>query len=375
MRLVLACLLVSHTALAAPLEIHHRGDGTNLARQPVPATATARAYSRTIYLDRHGGLVSPGTNDSSANTSTIVTRPTQLAGWDASDAEWELTVRCMRQLWSRFDVVVTDVDPGPAPHIEAMFGDSSTTLGLPARVGGVAPMAVDCGVVERAIVFAFTDNLSRDPQTICEAMSQEIGHSYGLDHELAAADPMTYLPYGHDRSFQDQTVSCGETTARPCGIAGHVCRPDQNTVQLLLERLGPAGADSTAPILAVSSPADGAVVEPGFAVIAQASDNIGVTAVALYVDGALVTTRATPPFELATDPDLAPGPHTLRVEATDALENLTTSELVVRIDPGSADPLGLGCTAGGSPGPTGVALLVLAIVPLRRRRRATPTRR
>jgi hypothetical protein len=346
-------------------------DGTMFVRQPVaPSAAATRAKSRTIFLNRRGGVLKPGANDSRKNVSSIVSKQTQLDGWNATESEWSATVACMTAMWGRFDVEVTDVDPGESvPHIEAMFGDSPSTVGMPANVGGVAPMAIDCSTVENAIVFAFTDNLPRKPQVVCEVMSQEVGHAFGLDHELEAADPMTYLAFSNKRTFQDKEVSCGESSARPCGVSGHSCRAKQNSVEILLQRLGAAGADNDPPAVSVSSPADGETVGQGFTVVADASDNIGVTSLELYVDGKLVATRYEAPFEFAMT-DLALGGHVLRVTASDALDNSTSTELDVIVESGASTP-GLddmvGCSAGGAPG----IGLAIALLTLRRRRRAT----
>jgi len=376
MRTLAVVILMSGTAIASPSDTYDfttAHDGTVFARHAVPASSSeARARSRTIFLNRHGTTLRPGVNDARVDTSSIVTRQTVLDGWDATAVEWAETVGCMREIWSRFDVIVTDVDPKQTPHIEALFGGSPEDLGLPSNVGGVAPMALDCGIVENSIVFAFPDNLRGDPRSVCEVMSQEIGHSYGLDHELERADPMTYLSYAGDRTFQDRTAACGETAARPCGIAGSVCRPDQNTVQLLLARLGPAGADNSPPTLYVTSPDDGATVEPGFVVVATASDNIGVTVVTLFVDGERSATRSAPPFEFAINDELASGRHVITLEARDANDNATMFELAVRVDPAagpdaSFNPV-VGCSTSGSPG---LALGLVALLLGRRRRART----
>jgi len=58
---------------------------------------------------------------------------------------------------------------------------------------------------------------------------------------VEATDPMTYLDYAGERSFQDQTASCGEDAPRPCGIDAYVCSQKQNSVQLLASRLGLRG--------------------------------------------------------------------------------------------------------------------------------------
>jgi uncharacterized protein (TIGR03382 family) len=220
------------------------GSGEALfARQVVPAQATGsgRAQSRVIYLNPDGAILYPGDSDSSRDISSVVAEPTLIAGWDTDYDTWIETALCVAELYAPFDVIVTDEDPGDVPHIEAVIGGSPADVGLPDNVAGVSPFATDCSIVERSIVFAFTDALPDDPRTVCEVLAQEIAHSFGLDHERLASDPMTYLEYDGERTFQDQMATCGEFTDRKCGINGTTCRPRQNSVALLRERLGPRG--------------------------------------------------------------------------------------------------------------------------------------
>jgi len=216
-------------------------EGMKFARQALPAVGatTTRAESRTIYLNRDGVVLRPGDNNSTLDTSSIVTSPSEIPGWDIDDDTWQETVDCMKGMYARFDVTVTDEDPGNTPHIEAVFGGHPFDVELPDNVAGVSPFTTDCGIIERSIVFTFTDVLGDDPQVACEVMAQEIAHSFGLDHELLPEDPMTYLEYAGNRSFQNEMASCGEFGERMCGIDGSVCRQRQNSVQLLMERLGP----------------------------------------------------------------------------------------------------------------------------------------
>jgi hypothetical protein len=239
---------------AAPVRVGARGDviveatdaaDVVFARQMLPATAAAGvpaepapAQSRIIYLNKDGVTLVPGLNDARSNHSTLVTQPTAIPAFSPPAATWTATVACVRDLFARFDVTVVDADPGDVPHIEAVFAASPGQLGLPDNVGGVSPFTLDCGIIENSVVFTFTQAIPNTPRMLCEVMAQEIAHSYGLDHELIAADPMTYLPYQGDRAFQDQVAACGEFDARACGIGGNVCRDGQNSVALLLERLG-----------------------------------------------------------------------------------------------------------------------------------------
>ena len=210
-------------------------------------SATQIAQSRTIYLNRDGVILMPGDNDSRADRSSVVTSPTLITPWDIDDDTWDDTVACMKNMYARFDVTVTDVDPGSTPQIEAVFGGHPNDVGLPDNVAGVSPFTTDCSTIENSIVFTFTDVLPDDAQLMCEVMAQEIAHSYGLDHEMLASDPMTYLDYNGDRTFKDQMAPCGEFGNRMCGIEGSVCRERQNSVQLLEQRLGRRGNPSQDP--------------------------------------------------------------------------------------------------------------------------------
>lgn len=345
--------------------------GVVFARQVVPAAATGNtlAITRTIYLNRQGVTLRPGPNNSQANTSTVVARTSEVPAWQVSDPDWAATVACMAEIWSPFDVTVTDVDPGATPHVEAVFGGAPSDVGLDDDIGGISPFTSDCSVIERSIVFAFTSNLPRRPRVVCEVMSQEIAHSYGLDHELAADDPMSYLAYAGNRRFQDRDVACGETTARPCGISGTACRPSQNSFQLLRARLGAADRDNEPPLVAITAPAESASVAAGFSITATATDNIAVESVAVYVDGELLATTTSEPYRFTTDPGLLRGVHTIVVEATDGDGNTATIERDVMVN-GDGDggiPLGLGCATTGQPA-AGLGILVAAALARRRRR-------
>jgi hypothetical protein len=208
-----------------------------------------RASSRTIYLNHDGVTLTPGTDDARVQTSTMVSDRVDIPAWQVSEPDWTATVACMSDMFARFDVVVTDEDPGETPHIEAVFGGSPTDMGRAANIAGLSPFASDCSTIENSIVVTFVQKLPQIPQQICEVMAQEVGHSYGLDHEMNAADPMTYLAYAGKREFQDADTACGENAARPCA-----CSATQNTVQTLRTRLGDVGGDDIPPVLAISEP-------------------------------------------------------------------------------------------------------------------------
>jgi hypothetical protein len=215
-----------------------------LPPQPRAAGASDLAQSRTIFLNRSGVTLRPGINDSRLQTSSIVETATSITPWEIDDEMWTETMDCMRDMFAPFDVVVTDTDPGMVPHIEGVFGGHPSDVGLPDNVAGVSPFTSDCSVIESSVVFTFTDVLPDDARLMCEIMAQEIAHSYGLDHQMLPEDPMTYLDYAGERTFQDEEAICGEFDARPCGIGGSICRATQNSVELLTQRLGARGTDA-----------------------------------------------------------------------------------------------------------------------------------
>ena len=333
-------------------------DDLTFARQVLPATPTptggtsaALAQSRVIYLNKTGVTLTPGENDARTNRSTIASQQTTIPAWNVSATTWAATVSCMRDLFAPFDVTVVEADPGNVPHIEAVFGGSPTLLGMDAGVAGVSPFTQNCAIIENSIVFTFTAVIPQDARLACEIMAQEVAHSYGLDHVLLASDPMTYLQYTGNRTFKNQTASCGEDVARPCGIGGSTCRANQNSVALLTERLGAKSTDAIPPSGSITSPAANTLVPPGFNVYVAASDNLMVRSAKLYIDGTLSSTQMNGgPFTFATPPTLVEGLHTLKIEISDGINVMTTTEIIVTVKNGAAPPPvppGMGTGTGG----------------------------
>jgi Big-like domain-containing protein len=341
-----------------------REDGLVMARQVLPASDQpivggvsdgpnlAVAQSRIVYMNKNGVTLAPGNNDSRTNKSTIVTQTTTFAAWNVSAANWSTVMTCMRDLFLRFDVQIVDTDPGNVPHMEAVFGGSPTQAGMPSNVAGVSPFTTDCSIIENSIVFTFTGAFQFTPREACEIMAQEVAHSYGLDHELLASDPMTYLQYNGNRAFQDMNAQCGESTARNCGINGSVCRTGQNSVALLKERLG-TGGDLVAPTMNWASPSDGATVPPGFEVKASGADNIAVTGAVLKIDGMQTDMKTgAGPFTFATSSTLPEGQHTVVVEVSDG-KNIKSETRTVTVKKGAPPPDGTGSGSGAGGEGTG----------------------
>jgi len=364
-----------------------------------PSGGVALAASRYIYLNKNGATLSPGQTDNSANNvSTIVPNTRNFPAWSVSATDWNTVKTAVQQMFAPFNVTVSD-QPPPAGtrYIEAMFGGTAGDA-LPASqvpppsqgyILGVSPFTIQCGIIEDSIVFTFAADavlLGETPRQIAEIAAQEIAHSYGLDHVLNASDPMTYLDYTGNRSFKSGAVSCGESTARACGLVNQgypSCRADQDSVGLLTERIGTGGTpgDTIAPTLSITAPSNQALVPPGFSVYASATDNVAVSSVDLYIDDVLVDSATTSPYQLSAPSSISLGDHTVSVVASDGIQE-STKTITVTVDDG-ADPVNPpdpnnppddggnyvsgGCSAGGHGGST--LLLGLALIGLVRRRR------
>ncbi len=295
-----------------------RGGYVALPEEPGSLRFGPGPQRRIVYMNRNGGTVYRGQNNSSTNTSSIPDGTSQLTGWELSNTQWSQLMTCSRLMFARFDVEVTDVDPGNVAHIESMVGGYPQEIGMSNGVGGVAPVNTNCSVVERAIVFTFAGVYGNNVQSICETVAQETSHALGLDHEVLCEDPMTYLNGCGAKTFQDFDANCGEGTPRACMCGGN----KQNSVQILLDVLGPA--DTAPPMVQLTSPAAGAQVAPGFAITASASDDQAVTKVDLWIDGAFVASDASASYTFSAPASLVAGAHSLEVRAYDGAGNIST---------------------------------------------------
>ncbi len=92
---------------------------------------------------------------------------------------------------------------------------------------------------------------------------------------------------------------------------------------------GGGGGDVTAPTVSITAPAGGSTVSGTVAVNATASDNVGVSKVEFYLDGAIRATDTTSPYSWSWDTtQFANGSHTLVAKAYDAAGNVGTSSNV-----------------------------------------------
>jgi uncharacterized protein (TIGR03382 family) len=278
-----------------------------------------------------------------------------LSQFTRSQAVWDQTMACIREVFAPFNVVITDVDPGSAPHYEIMVGGTPGQLGFGQSTGGVSPVPPSCGELPNSLVFVF-DVWGNDVNELCATAAQEIAHSWSLDHVTDASDPMTYFPFASRRRFKDAPVTCGSDCEDGFGPNGQQCSgnglqtrqcdctgPTQNSVQMIKALFGTG--TPTPPTVGITMPMPNQSVYPGFPVVASASDDMGIREVELYVDGELVDTQEPPPafdptkpYELVAPDQLAEGPHTIKVTAYDVIGTPTSASITITIAPPCSKP-------------------------------------
>lgn len=301
------------SAAAAPGErLLIRVDNPNSIPSPEPGTAFAPP-SRILYIDWCDGncVIVRGTDDSRTNHSSIAQGT--LQAFQGGPNVRSQILACVRNAYARFNITVTDQNPGNVPHWEAMAAGIPSQVGFPSSVAGVSPFT--CGIIPNAITFNF---LNLDPNNVldnCWTVSQESSHAFGLSHEFDGRDYMTYNPTPAAKSFVDQSLCigtqgcCQPTQECQCGPTS------QNSYQKILAVFG--NANPTPPTVAFTNPHANQAVAGGFPISLTASDNNGVARIDLLLDGAPYATLTTVPYVTNGPTTIADGAHKLKATAVD----------------------------------------------------------
>ena len=190
------------------------------------ATIDVSCKPTVVYLNRSGGMFDNGPHDDSIHhLSVVVDGPRTLEPWPNDD--WSDIVTCMRDGLAPFPrLVVTDVDPGTAPHLELVFttsywGDAATTM--------VTPSSCRAG---HQLEFVFGDALSTTART-CHVALQGFAQ---MTAQLSPSDNcQDYVNNAQDcapeRAFIDATASCVDASNQPapCRCGGTT----ENTYQAM----------------------------------------------------------------------------------------------------------------------------------------------
>lgn len=295
--------------------------------------------SNIIYLNRcKGGCTLQGgsINDSRSNATTIPGDNSShiLTEFNGDDTEWAAIVQCVKEMYSPYNVVITETDPGAVTfHQEAMVGGTPGEMNMSNDVGGVSPYA-GCSPINSVINFTFANSYPKNSgraQLLCGVIGQESAHGYGLDHEFDCSTPMTYLNYCGQSFFRNKNLKCGEFATRACR-----CGATQNSHASLTGTFGPGTPITGNPTAKVLSPANGASVSGSFIVGVDAADKRGIDRIELWLNGykwAEYTEKRTPDKQVGTIVINAPanvpnGVIDVQVKAFNDIQLNTTSATV-----------------------------------------------
>jgi hypothetical protein len=166
------------------------------------------------------------------------------------------------------------------------------------------------------------------------------GHIWKTTSTHDTSSGVTYATstYGTGRIAAIADSSVTEDATNSCGHGTFLGYNDPsydngllvaNGIAWIANGTGGGGGDTTAPTVSITAPLNGATVVGTVSINATASDNVGVTKVEFYVDGALKSTDTTSPYSYSWDStSVANGSHALTAKAYDAALNVGTSTVV-----------------------------------------------
>lgn len=348
--------------------------------------ARAAVDTHTIYLNNcqpSGCVIHAGTSNATTDTSDIPSTTSTLSAFSPSPTVWASVVSCVKTAMAPFDVTVTEQRPASGDFFEMVIAGSPAEMGLASSVPGIGDTSCT-GVgtcspfLPNAISFAFanTGALSGDPNLICRLAVQTLASTWALDHVVDATDVMAFnitatAPQFHDAEACGGDCSngmspFGSTCTGSGATATHVCvgtgTATQDEVQTLLALFGPAPLP---PLLAITSPADGATVAAAFPIETTCSSGDGVQSVAIAIDSSSAVTITTPPYSTTAPVTLAAGTHSILATCTTTRGAVANASASVTLDlsaGGGGKSKGCSCDLGSGRAPTPATLLICALV-------------
>lgn len=341
------------TAAAADVQAprgHYWGDTVVLPGSLDEAAALEPKALRpgVLYVNFEGVTTMMGADSAQANSSNIFGQTFEPHG--GNDAAKTAILDAVKTDFMAYAVEVVDERPASGDYTMAVVSPTNPVGG---SVLGIAPL--DCRDVQPSnVVFAFHgDGDGYSPAGAAGTISHEAGHSYGLDHVDQPLDMMNPANSGGDPTFRDACEPLVE--AMPLCAMAHAefCEDGmgQNSHQELLEIFGPSTPDTSAPVVTITSPDDGAVFEAGaaFEITVSASDDDEVRMVQLFDGDTALMGDLDAPYGWSLF-DVPEGVYELTVQASDRVGNIGTSDVVtiyVGVDPPEgADTSGTGGEAG-----------------------------
>ena len=282
------------------------------------------AKQGVVFVNFDGANLQYGNDDATQNRTFLSDLACPYAPYGEGNKR-EAVMQAVRTDWAAYAVLITDARPASGPYVMNMTGPSTA---FPSNVLGIAPLDCYDSQTHSNVTYAF--HSVDDPHsatTTATTISQEVAHSFGLEHVADPDNIMNPSNAGVDPSFKDQctpltgNVVCGQQHEAHCGSPFQ-----QNSHAELLELFGPAIADTASPLVSIVAPIDGDAFEPGasFDIVVEAGDDADIESVELLRDGALIAETDSAPYAWPVE-GIEVGSYTLVARATDLAGNVGES--------------------------------------------------
>jgi hypothetical protein len=140
-----------------------------------------------------------------------------------------------------------------------------------------------------------------------------------LDVDGAAVATATSSPFSFSWNSASKTNGSHTLTVKAFDAANNM---GSASVTVSVNNAPAQTADTTAPVVAITSPAGGATVSRNISIVVSAKDNVGVTRVAIYLDNVQLCSDTSAPYTCSWNTRKASaGSHTITATAWDAAGN------------------------------------------------------
>lgn len=301
--LVLTLALAGGAAQASPVDGLSgwgvpRAQGPSLHEAPDDAARPDAPQRGRIFVNFDGAVLRKtetfGEDDATRDTSWLFGGDFAAYGAGPQRAA---VLQSVRHDWAPYAMAVTDTRPREGDYVMAVVTPTNPVGGA---VIGYAP--VDCWDASSRsnIIFAFHrpgDGFAANAQAT--TISQELAHSFGLEHVDDPSDIMFPIVGGAEPSFVEAclpTVAegyCGSQHAELCGDPRR-----QSSHRELLAMFGPATPDAEPPVATFESPRDLDELDAATPVriVIDAHDDNAIDRVTLFVDGERAGDQLAAPY-------------------------------------------------------------------------------
>jgi hypothetical protein len=191
-----------------------------------------------VFLNRNGGTFYSGNADDSVTNTAVSLMATsvsdfEFSAWLYNDATWNSVMTTMADIFSPFDILVTDTDPGAVDHIEIVLTNDTSGSVFPGP-DGYYVAASNCEGAQRPVVFVFATTVGDSAVAIATFAAKGVAITQGLDWVTDCDDIMTWDVSCSGDHFSNTDLSCGASVANDCTCGG----ASQNSYLMLLEKFG-----------------------------------------------------------------------------------------------------------------------------------------